>query len=57
MQEKTKKLLKQRNENLAHIIVIEEINDKLTRDMCEIEGSCTHCKNWHYPHCGELITL
>lgn len=52
MKAETKKLLKEREDNLTRIEGLKSDNFQLTIKMCEIEGSCPHCRNWHYPHCG-----
>ncbi len=50
--EKTKDLLKQRNENNQKIKDLKNKNMELTNIMCIINGICPQCRNWHYPHCG-----
>jgi len=52
MDKKTKKLIKQRESNKIDIDRLKSDNEKITIEMCEIEGPCPHCRNWHYPHCG-----
>lgn len=51
MNEKTKQLLKEREENEQKISDLKSKNWELTKEMCEIEGPCPQCRNWHYPHC------
>lgn len=52
MKTETKILIRTRQDNLETIGHLNNKNNKLTAKMCEIEGACPHCKNWHYPHCG-----
>jgi len=52
MDEKTKELLAERAANRDKIDDLKDANWKLTCAMCDIEGSCPQCRNWHYPHCG-----
>jgi len=51
MNEKTKQLLKEREENEQEISDLKNKRWELTKEMCEIEGACPQCRNWHYPHC------
>ena len=51
MQKETEKFLKEREENDQKIDDLKSKNSELTIKMCEIEGNCPHCFNWHYPHC------
>ena len=51
MNEKTKQLLKEREENENRMVELKNKNWALTVEVCKIEGSCPQCKNWHYPHC------
>lgn len=52
MNEATKKLIKERDSNDGIIADLISKNHALTIKMCEIEGHCPYCRNWHYPHCG-----
>lgn len=51
MKDKTKELLKEREENEQKIRELKNKDWDLTVRICMIEGSCPRCKNWHYPHC------
>jgi hypothetical protein len=52
MKAETKRLIRIRQENVEAISQLSNENNRLTVKMCEIEGICPHCRNWHYPHCG-----
>lgn len=51
MEKQTESLLKEREENEQKIGELKSKNWLLTKKMCEIEGHCPRCHNWHYPHC------
>ena len=34
------------------IEVLEDAKGKLYDKVTSAEGICPHCRNWHYPHCG-----
>ena len=51
MKDKTRILLKKREANEEKIVELEDETQALTFEMCDIEGSCPVCRNWHYPHC------
>jgi len=53
MEMNTEKILKQRHENDKEMQRLKDINWELTNRLCFINGVCQHCKNWHYPHCGD----
>jgi len=52
---KTRQLLKEREENEEKIDDLESEIWNLTVAICEIEGNCPRCKNWHYPHCWQPL--
>lgn len=47
----TEQLINERSDNEQKIHDLKDDNRKLTYQMCEIEGPCPRCSNWHYPHC------
>jgi hypothetical protein len=51
MSKTVEQLIKERSENEQKIHDLKDDNRKLTHQMCEIEGPCPRCSNWHYPHC------
>lgn len=48
----TKSLLREREAHEERLRGLEHHIQELTVAMCQHEGSCPLCKNWHYPHCA-----
>lgn len=48
----TESLLKQRGEAEDKIRSLKDLIKDITYTICEKEGRCPHCNNWHYPYCG-----
>lgn len=51
MKTETEELLKQRDEVEENVRQFEMRWIVLAEKICDIEGQCPRCQNWHYPHC------
>ena len=51
MDEKTKQIMAEIEEKQIQLDRLEDDYRELNKEMCDIEGICPRCRNWHYPHC------
>lgn len=48
-------LLAERRQHESAIRTLKDRIDDINRQITTIEGPCPLCRNWHYPHCNDLI--